>query len=98
MAVPWIREPGRHHLHLDRVADRVCPGPSLLIGDQRHRRDFSGAMTTLAMVLQDGQYVAIERGLGGLFYGLGCGRLQNGDCSWEDCEHCRNYQDRKNSR
>ncbi len=54
MAVSCVGEPGRHHLHFDRVRDRIGPRARLVIGDERHGADFAGAMAALAVVLKDG--------------------------------------------
>ena len=47
---------------------------SLLVGNERHRSHFARAMARLAVTLQDGQHVAIERGRRGAFH-AGCLRL-----------------------
>ena len=36
------------------------PRPRLLVGHQRHRRNFARPMATLAVILQDGQHIFIE--------------------------------------
>src|SRR5579871_2476494 len=60
MARIWIGEPGRH-LALDHgIADRLGPGPRLVVGEELHQRDLASAMTGLAMLLEDGQDVLGE--------------------------------------
>jgi hypothetical protein len=40
---------------------RLRPWPRLLIGNQRHRCDFSRPVATLAAILQDWQHIFIKR-------------------------------------
>ena len=54
----------------DLLLDRPCPGPRLLVGQQRHRRDAPRPMADLTVLLEDGRDVLRERDLG-----LPCHRL-----------------------
>ena len=54
----------------DLLLDRPCPGPRLLVRQQRHRRDAPRPMADLAVLLEDGRDVFRERDLG-----LPCHRL-----------------------
>ena len=56
-----LDEPRRHLALRGLVADGAGPRPHLLVGQQRHGRDRSGAMALLARALQDRQDVAGER-------------------------------------
>ena len=58
---PAIEVPRRHHARGDAIPDRPCPGPHLLIGDQRHRRDLVGPMTGDARPLEDRRHISRER-------------------------------------
>ena len=51
MPVARIRKPRRHHPRLHRLRNSARPWPSLLVGHQRHRRNFARPMTLLAMLL-----------------------------------------------
>ena len=55
-----IGEPGRHDARGDFVRNDWCVEPGLVKGDERHGRDFAGTMAGLAMLLQDGQNIAIK--------------------------------------
>ena len=57
-----IGKPRRHHSALDRLGDGGRPGPRLLVGHQRHRRDFARPVTALAMLLKQGKNVLVESG------------------------------------
>ena len=48
IGVPGRHQPARHFL-----ADRLGPGPRLLVSQQRHGRDFALAMTTHAVFVKD---------------------------------------------
>ena len=61
--VAGIGEPGRHLLRDHGGLDRARPRSGLLVGDERHRGDFAGAMAGLTVRLQDGQDVLVERGI-----------------------------------
>ena len=86
MADGGIGEPGRHFAFGSGIGDGARQGARLRVGHELHRTDFTGAMTALAMLLQDGQDVAIKRGrrnqclrrlgwrsLRGSIFLLGCG-------------------------
>jgi hypothetical protein len=64
MADGGIGEPWRHFALGDGIGDGASEGAGLGVRHELHRADFSGAMATLAMLLQDGQNVAIEGGSG----------------------------------
>ena len=64
MVVLRIHEPGRHLLSYDSRFHGFGPGPGVLIRDQRHGRDFAGAMAVLTVLLQDRKNVLIERDRG----------------------------------
>ncbi len=55
MPVPRIGKPRRHHLHLDCMRHGARPRSRLLVGHERHRRNFSRTMAALAVILQNGQ-------------------------------------------
>jgi hypothetical protein len=54
MSEAGIGEPWRHDLLLHDALHAGRPGACLLIRKQRKRRGFSGAMASLAILLQDG--------------------------------------------
>ncbi len=58
--------PRRHLARGHLLFDRPRPGPGVLVGHQRHRRDRAGAMTVLTGFLQDGRDVLAERHRRGL--------------------------------
>src|SRR5262249_28126306 len=51
--------PGRHLPRLRVVLDVAGPIHGLLVGQERERPDLAGAVAALAVVLEDGQYVAV---------------------------------------
>lgn len=57
-----IGEPWRHHAALNGFGDRRCPWPRLRVRHQRHGRNFSRPVTTLAVVLKERENVLIESG------------------------------------
>lgn len=59
-----IGEPRGHDAVRDVEFDLFGEAARLRVGDERHGRNFSGAMTDLAMLLEDGQDVFVERGRG----------------------------------
>jgi hypothetical protein len=52
-AMLWISAPGRHLARDHFRLDRLRPGAHVLIGQQRHRPDFPGAMTVRAFAVED---------------------------------------------
>lgn len=60
-----VGKPRRHHFGFNRFRDDRRPLPSLLIRHQGHGSDFAGAVTTLAMVLKDGENISVEGGMSG---------------------------------
>ena len=62
VSVGRIGEPRRHLLVGDRGFDRARPRPRLLVGQERHRRDFARPMAGLTVLLQHRQHVLVERG------------------------------------
>ena len=78
---PRISEPRRHHSAVHRFRDSGRPRPGLLIRQQGHGSDFAGAVTTLAMALEQGEDVLVESG--GAFFGCrrcgGCNRKGYGE-------------------
>src|SRR2546428_2401015 len=56
--------PRRHLTIGDLLPNRSRPGPHVLVGQQRHRRNRTGTMAGLTRALQDGRYVLRKRGLG----------------------------------
>jgi hypothetical protein len=55
-----VSEPRRHLARDDLVLDRPGPRPRVLIGEQRHRRDFTGPMADHASGVQDRSDIARE--------------------------------------
>ena len=55
-----VDEPRRHLARDDLLLDRPGPGPRLLVGQQRHRRDAARPMARLAVLLEDGRDVFRE--------------------------------------
>ena len=53
--------PRRHVPVADFVADRLRPGPRILVGQQRHRRDFAGPVAARAVLEDDRRDVLAER-------------------------------------
>lgn len=91
MAAAWIGKPRRHDAAGDVEFDLFGEAPGLRVRDKRHGRDFAGAVAGLAMLLEDGENVFIERGRrSGRRHG---GVLTRKGYSWaehdEDCEKSR---------
>lgn len=61
MSAARIGKPRRHLLRADFVGNVACLKPYLFVSNQRHRTDLSEPMASLAMILKDGQHVAVER-------------------------------------
>ena len=61
MAAAEIGEPRRHDAARDVVFDLRGEAASLRVGDERHGSDFAGAMTGLAVLLEDGEHIFVER-------------------------------------
>ena len=70
-----IDVPRRHLPRFDALLDRASPGTCVLVGQQRHRRDRTGAMAVLAGFLEDRRHVFRERDLG-----------RRGRCGRDDAE------------
>jgi hypothetical protein len=67
VAAARVGKPRWLGLGVGTVTNLRGPGAGLGVGDERHGADFAGAMTALAMLLQDRQNVAVEsRGMGWL--------------------------------
>jgi len=64
MPTTRIGKPRRHLFRSNFVGNIACLKPNLLVGDQRHRPDLAQPMAALAVILKDGQHVAIEGGRG----------------------------------
>ncbi len=62
MADGGIGKPRRHFAFGGGIGDGAGERAGLGVGHQLHRADFAGAVAALAMLLEDGQDVAIERG------------------------------------
>ena len=62
MADVRIGEPRRHSALAHGIGDSMRHRLNLLVRHERHRADFTGSMTTLAVLLQNRQYIAIKRG------------------------------------
>ena len=60
MAESRIGEPGWHFSLTNSCGNFVCARSYVVIRDQGHGRNFSGAMTALAMLLKNRENVAIE--------------------------------------
>jgi hypothetical protein len=60
MPATGIGEPWGHRFRAHRAADGFSPGPRFPIRHERHGCDLAMTMATVTMLLQDGQYVAIE--------------------------------------
>jgi hypothetical protein len=60
VAVSRIGEPQGHLAGDHRAFHRLGPRTHALITEERHRRDLCGAMTDLAVLLQDRQHILIE--------------------------------------
>src|SRR5215469_2551607 len=56
-----IGEPGRHLARHCSLANRLGPGPRLGVSAKRHGRDLARPVALLAMVLENGQNIPIER-------------------------------------
>src|SRR6185295_4337187 len=63
-AVLRVGEPRRHLTAFDLGFDRACPGASLVVGQERHRRDLPRPMARLAIFLQNREHILGERGRG----------------------------------
>jgi hypothetical protein len=48
-----VDEPGRHLARRDLLFDPAGPGPRVLVGDERHRRDRARTVAVLAGALED---------------------------------------------
>ncbi len=83
MAELRIGKPWRHRPALDCLGDGGRPGPRLLVGHQRHGSNFAVPMTALAMLLQDGENVSVERGSSFLDRRSGRGCRLSGNCGKE---------------
>src|SRR6185312_1276491 len=55
-----VGEPGRHHFALYGGGDCWGKWLGLLVGYKRHGRYFAGAVTALAVVLEDGEDVLVK--------------------------------------
>src|SRR5687767_7388892 len=53
LAVLGVGEPGRHAFEQHGFANRLRPRTSILVGEERHGRDFTGPVTSLAVLLQN---------------------------------------------
>ena len=67
-----IRKPRRHAFQQHGFLDARGPRPRFFVGQQRHRRHFTGAMAVLAALLHDRQHILIEGDCGGI--------LGSGEC------------------
>ena len=61
MAGGGVSKPWRHFSLTYVRGDGAGEGSCLCVGDERHRCDLTGTVANLAVVLQDGKYVAIKR-------------------------------------
>lgn len=88
MSATGIGEPGRHTPGANVVTDQPGPRFRLLVGDQRHGRDFARAVTSLAMLLKNGEHVAIKRRRGwrGLLRGAHGERPSEAEHQQRRCE------------
>src|SRR6202008_5080573 len=59
-----VDEPRRHLTLADALLDGLRPGPGFAVGEQRHRRDFVGAMAPDAGAIEDRRDVLGERRTG----------------------------------
>ena len=55
-----IGEPWRHLPARDRGLDGARPRPGLLVGEERHRRDFAWPMAALTVGLENRKHVLVE--------------------------------------
>ena len=62
MADAGVGKPRRHFALGGGIGDGATEGARLCVGHQLHWADFTGAVAALAMLLQDGQDIAIKRG------------------------------------
>ena len=60
VAAAGVSEPGRHLVILNRLQNLLRPGLGLLIGDQGKWSNLAGAMTRLAMLLEDRQHIFVK--------------------------------------
>ena len=60
LPVPRIRVPRRHVAVADFVADRLGMRPRVVVGQQRHRADLSGPVTSHAILVKDGRDIFAE--------------------------------------
>ena len=58
--MPGHRLPRRHVAAADHVPDVVAPRVRIPIGRERERRDLAGAVTGLAVLLEDAHHLLIE--------------------------------------
>jgi hypothetical protein len=58
--------PGRHPSDGGGFFDGFGEGAGGFVGEERHGRGLAGAMAALAILLQDGEYVFVERNLQGV--------------------------------
>ena len=55
-----IGQPGGHAPFDNHPLDGSCPRPRVLVGQERHRRDFAGTMTVDAIGVDDGRDILTE--------------------------------------
>lgn len=83
------------------MGDGISPWTRLLVGHERHRSDFAGPVATLAVVLQDGKNVFVERWRAGFVRFEAWARLQGGrneDQTDNPEENASCLHDRRNSK
>src|ERR1700735_181866 len=56
-----VGEPGRHSSFAGEICDFRSVRSRVLVGNERHRGDLAAAVATLAMLLKDGENIAVER-------------------------------------
>src|SRR5438045_9780716 len=62
MSTARIGKPRRHPFGAYVLRDEPGPGLRLLESDERHGSDLAGAMAALAVLLKNGEHVAVEGG------------------------------------
>ena len=89
MPIVRIRKPWRHRSRHNCVLHCLCPWTSILIGEQRHRRNLTRPMTSLAIFLKDWQYVLIK---GHRWLRRLRNRFRQARHEVHSCGQCRRYQ------
>lgn len=61
MAITWICEPRRHFSFAREICNFLSVRSRVLIANERHGPNLAAAVATLAMLLKNGENVAVER-------------------------------------